>query len=62
MLFRSPYLHESVKSMVLDVFDFDLTRFNTKYLKNYDFSNEIDNQLSEKPWLVKDKLSELIII
>ena len=62
LISNSPYLHESVKSMVLDVFDFDLTRFNTKYLKNYDFSNEIDNQLSEKPWLVKDKLSELIII
>ncbi len=58
----SPYLHESVKSMVLDVFDFDLTRFQTKYLKNYDLSKEIDNQISEKPWLVKDKTSELFII
>jgi hypothetical protein len=53
---------ETLTSAILDVFDFDLTRFQTKYLKNYDLSKEIDNQISEKPWLVKDKTSELFII
>ena len=48
--------------MVLDVFDFNLTKFKNDYLKGYDLSNEIDNQLNPKPWLVKDKLSELYII
>ena len=59
---NSPYLYESVKSMVLDVFDFNLTKFKNDYLKGYDLSNEIENQLNPKPWLVRDKLSELYII
>jgi hypothetical protein len=58
----SPYLSEKVKSMVLDVFDFNISRFSITTLKNYDLSKEIDNQLTSKPWLIKDKISELYII
>jgi len=59
----SPYQHEKIVSMVLDVFDFNLNKFEKKYLSNYDLSTDIDTQNSnDKPWLVKDKLDELFII
>jgi hypothetical protein len=49
--------------MVLDVFDFNLNRFENKYLSNYDLGTDIDTQNSnDKPWLVKDKLGELFVI
>jgi hypothetical protein len=59
---NSPYLNSKIKSMVLDVFDFNISRFEIKYLKNYDLMNDLDTQLENKPWLVKDKISELYII
>jgi len=59
---NSPYLNETIKSMVLDVFDFNVSRFEVKYLKNYDLTTDLDTQLQSKPWLVKDKISELYII
>ena len=58
----SPYLSEKVKSMILDVFDFNIPRFINTTLKNYDLSKEIDSQLEIKPWLKKDRISELFII
>lgn len=57
---ESMYLDETIKSMVLDVFDFNLMRFKNK-LKDYDLSNDLLDPLGEKPWLVKDKRTELII-
>jgi hypothetical protein len=48
--------------MVLDVFDFNIPRFSNTTLKNYDLSKEIDSQLEIKPWLKKDRISELFII
>jgi hypothetical protein len=59
---NSPYLTDKIKSMVLDVFDFNMTRFINTTLKNYDLTTEIDTQLHTKPWLIKDKISELFII
>ena len=58
----SPYLTEQVRSMVLDVFDFNIQRFINTTLKKYDLSKEIDSQLETKPWLAKDRISELYII
>lgn len=58
----SPFLTDKVRSMVLDVFDFNITRFINTTLKNYDLSQEIDTQLHTKPWLKKDMISELYII
>jgi hypothetical protein len=58
----SPYLTEQIKSMVLDVFDFNIKRFINTTLKGLDLSKEIDSQLDSKLWLVKDKISELYII
>ena len=62
ILSNSPYMNEKIKSMVLDVFDFNIQRFEKKYLKGYDISNDLDTQLDTKPWLVGDKISELYII
>lgn len=58
----SIYPKEKIKSIINDVFDFNLLRFKNNYLKNYELSDEIDTQLLDKPWLVKDKVSELYII
>ena len=43
-----------IKSMVLDIFDFDFTKFKSK-LKSYDFCDDIKKPTEDKPWLVKDK-------
>jgi hypothetical protein len=46
--------------MVLDVFDFDMLVFNDK-IKGYDIMEDITNPFGDKPWLVKDKLKDLIL-
>lgn len=58
---NSIYSKEKVKSLILDVFDFNLGKFQSKFLENYNLSTEIDNQLSSKPWLVKDRSSDIIL-
>lgn len=58
----SHYSSDKIKSLILDVFDFNLNKFSGEYLKDYDIENDIKNQLGEKPWLVKDKMKDLILI
>jgi len=43
----------NVKSMILDVFDFDFETFNKK-LELYDICDDIKKPTESKPWLVKD--------
>lgn len=62
ILTDSQYFDGDVKSMVLDIFDFNLTKFKTDYLKDYDFIQEIKNPFELKPWLNKDKVRELMIV
>jgi len=57
----SIYSPEKIKSLILDVFDFNLNKFTNDYIKDYDFEKDIDNQLDEKPWLVKDRMKDLVI-
>jgi hypothetical protein len=57
----SIYSPEKIKSLILDVFDFNLNKFSNDYLQDYDIEKDIDNQLGEKPWLVKDRMADLII-
>lgn len=59
---NSQYDDDDVKSMVLDIFDFNLTKFQTEYLKSYDFINEITNPFEQKPWLIKNKVKDLLIV
>lgn len=51
---------KDIISMVLDVFDFDMLIFNDK-IKNYDIMEDITKPFDKKPWLIKDKLKDLIL-
>ena len=56
----SIYNDITIKSMILDTFDFNLNDF--KYvLNNYILSNDIVSPLDEKPWLFKDKTNNYVI-
>jgi len=51
---------KDIISMVLDVFDFDMLLFNDK-IKDYDIIDDILKPFNKKPWLVKDRLKDLIL-
>jgi hypothetical protein len=57
----SIYPKNKIKSLILDVFDFNLNKFSNDYLNDYNVEKDIQNQLEEKPWLVKDKVKDLIL-
>jgi hypothetical protein len=48
-----------INSMMLDIFDFNLNKFNEK-LKEYQLTDDILLPKESKPWLNKDKVNELI--
>lgn len=54
------YSNKDVKSMVLDVFDFDLEKFNS-YIKEYNILEDILKPLDKKPWLVRDRVKDTIM-
>jgi hypothetical protein len=56
----SMYNDNVIKSMVLDVFNFDLESFKHT-LSNYDFTSDIDEPFGQKPWLCKDQINNCII-
>ena len=51
----------TVENLVLDVFDMDLTEFKEK-LSSYEFFNDVLNPESDKPYLVQDRLKDVILI
>jgi hypothetical protein len=51
---------EMIKSLILDVFNFDLKEFSEK-LKGYDFTQDIINPMGEKPYLTQDRLEDCIV-
>ena len=51
----------SIESLVLDCFDMDLTEFNER-LSNYDLTNDVTNQTTEKPYLVQDRLKDIVLV
>lgn len=57
---KSIYNDNVVKSMILDVFDFDLESFK-HVVSTYDFTKDIDEPLESKPWLFKDQINNCII-
>ena len=59
---NSQYNDSTITSLVLDVFDFNITKFKDEFLNNYDFQQEIDFPFESKPWLVYNKSKDLIII
>ena len=58
---NSFYSPEKVKSLVLDVFDFNINKFSNDFLNEYDIEDDIINQVKDKPWLVKDRTKDLIM-
>jgi len=57
---NSRYNKDIVKSLVLDVFSFDLTEFN-EYVNDYDIMQDILFPGKEKPYLKQDKLKHIIV-
>jgi len=57
---NSRYNKDIVKSLVLDVFSFDLTEFN-EYVNDYDIMQDILFPGKEKPYLKQDKLEHIIV-
>jgi hypothetical protein len=56
----SKYNKEIIKSLVLDVFSFDLTEFN-EYVKDYDLLQDILFPGKDKPYTKQDKLEHVIV-
>lgn len=57
----SSYSKSQIISLVLDVFDMNLTDFN-KRLLNYNFVDDILNPSLDKPYLVQDRLKDIILV
>jgi len=55
---NSIYSNEDIKSMILDTFDFNLTKF-TKSISKYDIYEDLTSPFQTKPWFIKDKISDL---
>jgi hypothetical protein len=58
---NSFYSPEKIKSLVLDVFDFNINKFSNDYLNDYDVENDLTSQVDNKSWLVKDRIKDLIM-
>jgi hypothetical protein len=56
----SIYPKKNIISMILDVFDFDMLMFNDK-IKDYNITEDITKPFDEKPWLIRDKIKDLIL-
>jgi hypothetical protein len=54
-------LHKDIiKSLILDLFDFDLQDFKTK-VDGYDIIQDILDPMGEKPYLIQDRLEDVIV-
>lgn len=52
--------NNKIKSLVLDVFDFDLNEFNNK-LNSYELINDVLEQDNKKPYMIQDMLEHVVI-
>jgi hypothetical protein len=50
-----------IESLVLDCFDMNLTEFKER-LSNYDFTKDVTDQTLDKPYLVQDRLKDVILL
>ena len=57
----SRYSKSQITSLVLDVFDMDLTEFKER-LSNYNFTEDITNPSLDKPYLVQDRLIDVVLV
>ena len=56
----SIYSISTIKNLILDVFDFDLLEVNKRF-DNFEFYEDVLFQNFEKPYLVQDRLKDIII-
>jgi hypothetical protein len=56
----SMYNPQIIRSLILDVFDFDLEDFSNR-MESYDLTQDILDPEGEKPYLVQDRLEDIII-
>jgi len=52
---------KTIEGLVLDCFDMDLTEFKER-MSNYDFTKDITDQTLDKPYLIQDRLKDIILI
>jgi len=57
----SEYDEKDLESLILDLFDFNIQKFDNEVILNYDPILEMTKPFDEKPWLVKDKLKDFLI-
>ena len=57
----SRYSKSQITNLVLDVFDMDLTEFKER-LSNYNFTEDITNPSLDKPYLVQDRLIDVVLV
>jgi hypothetical protein len=57
---NSMYDSKTIKSLILDVFDFDLEDFSNR-MESYDITQDILDPEGLKPYLVQDRLEDVII-
>ena len=53
--------NDVIENLVLDVFDMDLTEFKEK-ISNYQFFDDVVDPNSQKPYLVQDRLEDVILL
>lgn len=54
-------LHKDIiKSLILDVFNFNLEEFSSKVV-SYDLTQDILDPMGEKPYLIQDRLEDVIV-
>lgn len=58
---ESNYSKSQITNLVLDVFDMDLTEFKER-LSNYNFTEDITNPSLDKPYLVQDRLIDVVLV
>lgn len=57
----SMYSEVKIKSLILDVFDFNLNKFKNDFVNQIDLEYEIENQLVSPKWFVRDRFKDLIL-
>jgi hypothetical protein len=55
----SYYPNEKIKSMILDIFDFNYTKFKNENLTDFDYVTQIETQLEKSNWVNLKDFSEL---
>jgi len=52
---------QTIESLVLDCFDMDLAEFKER-LSDYNFTNDIVDQSLNKPYLIQDRLKDIVLL